>query len=102
MEFYIVELHCLVFGCPSLSLIVGFIIEPQLQIRHARKLTIRVDNPNDLTFDDVVRRTDQHRQFFNNIKEKLIFRVFDPLRSPRDNPSNSFNSIHLIFLMILL
>ena len=102
MEFDIIELHCLVLWCPPLSLIISLVIETQLQIRHAGKLTVSVDNPNDLTFDDVVGRTDQHGQFFNNIKEKLIFGVFDPLRSPRDNPSNSLNSIHLIFLMILL
>jgi len=48
MKLDIIELHCFVFGCPALSLIVSLIIESKLEIRHSRKLTIGIHHSDNL------------------------------------------------------
>ena len=73
MEFYIVELNCLVLGGAALRLVVSLIVEAQFQVRHARELAIGIDHSDDLALDDVVGGTDQHRQFLYHIQEELIF-----------------------------
>lgn len=82
MELDVIELNSFVLRCPSLSLIVGLVVESQFEIRHSSQLTVGIDNSNDLTLDDVVGGSDEHGQLFNNIKEKLILGVLDALRSP--------------------
>jgi hypothetical protein len=84
VEFDIVELNCLVLRCPALGFVVGLVVEPQLEIRHARELAVRVNHPNDFALDDVVGRTDEHGQLLNNIQKELILGVFDTFLPPRD------------------
>ena len=54
MELYVVEFNSLVFRCSSLSLVVGFVVKAELEIWHARKLTVCLNIANNFRFDDVV------------------------------------------------
>jgi hypothetical protein len=58
VEFDIVEFNSFVLGRPALGLVVGLVVESQLEIRHARELAVRVNYANYLALDDIVGRTD--------------------------------------------
>lgn len=95
MELYIVEFHSFVLGGSALSFIVSLIIEAQLEIGHSRKLAISIDDTNYLALDDVVGRSNQHGQFLDDIKEKLVFGVLDAFWAPGDDIGNLTDGIHL-------
>lgn len=91
VELNITEFHSFVLWCSALSLIIGFVIETQLKVWHARELTVCLHISNNLGFDDIVRWTNEHWQLFDDIQVKFIFGVLDALPSPRNNIGNLFD-----------
>ena len=45
-------------------------------------MAVGVNHSDDLALDDVVGRTDKHRQFLHYIQEELVLGVLDSLLSP--------------------
>lgn len=85
MKLNIIELNSLTLGSPTLSLIIGLIIESQFQIRHTGKLTISINNPDNLRLNNIIGGPNQHIKLFDHIQKELILIVFDTFRAPRDH-----------------
>lgn len=60
VELDIVELHSLVLGGTALGLVVGLVVEAQLEVGHSGELAICVNHSDDFALDDVVGGPDEH------------------------------------------
>lgn len=85
VELDVVELHGLVLGGSALGLVVGLVVEAQLEIGHAGQLAVRVDHSDDFGLDDVVGGTDEHGEFLHDVEEELVLGVLDALLAPGDH-----------------
>lgn len=82
VELDVVELHGLVLAGPALRLIVGLVVEAELEVGHAGELAVSVDHTDDLALDDVVGGANQHRQLLHHVQEELVLGVLDALLPP--------------------
>lgn len=102
VELYVVELHGLVLAGPALRLVVGLVVEAELEVGHPGELAVGVDHPDDLALDDVVGGADEHRQLLHHVQEELVLGVLDALLPPGDHvgdlPGRIDRAVELLLL----
>mmetsp|Transcript_21420 Transcript_21420/g.67249 ORF Transcript_21420/g.67249 Transcript_21420/m.67249 type:complete len:257 (+) Transcript_21420:1433-2203(+) len=69
---------------PASRLEHELVVQPQLELGHAREEGLHLDRAHDLRVEDRSRAADQEVELLDDVEEDLVLPVLDPLRPPRD------------------